>query len=152
MELETFLRQEEITKRYWNDVVFSELSKIYSEINGSPMDFPPFTTIEDYSDQLKTRKQEEFAIVQYWNEHYSKFRFIEGKILLFRLSHSSMTLYDGFTANEFTPEEAIDVLNNLYNEDIVFQNKARKQAKQIEYLIIALLLAMTILIFLIFFN
>lgn len=152
MELEIFIKQEDTTVQYWNEVVFGELSNIYSKIYGSPMEFPPFTTVEDYSDQLKTRKQEEFAIVQYWNEHYPKFRFIDGKILLFRLSHSSMTLYDGFIANEFPPEEAIDVLNNLYNEDIVFQNKARKQAKQIEYLIIALLLTVTILAFLIFFN
>lgn len=111
MTEEEFEKQESLSKKYWNDIVFKELSSIYLDLYKKEINLSSDINTKDFNKQIHEKRSQQESIVNYWNDNYNKFRYIEGKTVLFKLKQSGV-LPDGFYATEFLQEEVHDVLND----------------------------------------
>lgn len=129
MDLNTFNIQEESRIKYWNDIVFVELSKIYFDHFKTEINLAPDIRSGNFNEQIIQKRNEQATIVNYWRDHYPKFRQIDSKIVLFKLEQSAL-MPDGFFAYEFTPEKTIEALNTLLDEVSVLTNDNNRLKKR----------------------
>jgi hypothetical protein len=135
MDIQTFNKQEEVLKKYWNELVYKEISNIYFELYKTEINFSPNVKSENLTSEIKQKRKEQTEVVNYWRQHYSKFRLINDKIVLLRLEHSGWTIFDGFYAEELSISNATDVMNALLNDGILYSKECDKLKKREGYLI-----------------
>jgi len=129
MDLNTFNIQEESRIKYWNDIVFVELSKIYFDHFKTEINLTPDIRSGNFNEQIIQKRNEQATIVNYWRDHYPKFRQIGDKIVLFKLEQSAL-MPDGFFAHEFSLEKATEALNTLLNEGSVISHENNRLRKR----------------------